>query len=215
MISQALSQFADHCKSEALFGLPSWNKYLDYGHDANGQCTLGDGFVAGDIWLVAAAVLEILIRVAGVVAVFYIIAGGFKYITSQGAPDQTAQARKTIISAIAGLAIAIVATSAVSFIAGTLAGGTVPEFCELNSAGVCQVTEVSTNETIVNALNVVYAVAGAVAAILVVIGGFKYTTSTGDPQKINSSRNTIIYSLVGLVVVVLAAAITSLVISKL
>ena len=232
MISQALSQFADHCTSEALFGLPSWNKYLDYGHNANGQCTLGDGFVATDIWLVAAAILEILIRVAGVVAVFYVIAGGFKFMTSQGSPDQTAQARKTIINAIAGLTIAVVAISAVSYVATTVSDNNLSALCsdtrterlypddpeDTRTVEVCvEGTEIvdTQGDSIGRVLNLVYAIAGATAAIFVVIGGLKYTTASGDPQKINSSKNTIIYAIVGLVVILIASFITSYVLSSL
>lgn len=48
---------------------------------------------------------------------------------------------------------------------------------------------------------------GAIAVIMIVIGGFKFVTSGGDTNAVASAKNTIIYALVGLVVVALAQVI--------
>ncbi len=53
-------------------------------------------------------------------------------------------------------------------------------------------------------MSFVFALAGAVALLMVALGGFKYTTSHGEPQAIAKAKNTIMYALIGLVVVVLA-----------
>jgi hypothetical protein len=71
-----------------------------------------------DIWLIVAAVVEILLRVAGLVAIGMMIYGGIEFITSQGEPEQTKRARETAINALIGLVIAIVAATLVTFIAG-------------------------------------------------------------------------------------------------
>jgi hypothetical protein len=233
MLSSLLSQFAAHCNSNSLLGLPTWNKYLNFIDDSvSGACTLDGAFEATDIWLIAAAILEILVRVAGVVAVFFIIYGGFKYMTSFGNPDKTTLARKTIINAVAGLAVAIVATTSINFIANTLANGNDSTFCtqtttvEINpddeddtrTADICtEGTELdeSGGGVLIRSLNVIYAISGTIAAMIIVLGGLKYTTSSGDPQKINSSRNTIIYAIVWLLIILLAAAITNFVITGL
>jgi hypothetical protein len=46
---------------------------------------------------------------------------------------------------------------------------------------------------------------------MIVIGGIKYTTSNGDSSAITSAKNTILYSVVGLVVAILAFAIVNFV----
>lgn len=56
---------------------------------------------------------------------------------------------------------------------------------------------------------------GIVAVIMVIIGGFKYVMSSGNPESINSAKNTILYAIIGLVVAVLAQYIIIFVISKL
>ncbi len=63
-----------------------------------------------------------------------------------------------------------------------------------------------------NALSAVYFWAGVLAVGLIIFGGFKYTLSNGDASKVKQAKDTILYSLIGLVVVLLAFAITSLVI---
>jgi len=55
---------------------------------------------------------------------------------------------------------------------------------------------------------------GVIAVIMIIIGGLKYVTSTGDPAKTNSARNTIIYALVGLVVAVVSRLIILFVLDR-
>lgn len=63
-------------------------------------------------------------------------------------------------------------------------------------------------------LKIVFAISGVLSVLFVAIGGFKYTMSTGDPNSIQSAKNTILYALVGLVVSISAFTIVSLVIGK-
>ena len=60
--------------------------------------------------------VEILLRIAGLVAVVYVVMGGFKYMTSQGEPENLKQAQGTIINALIGLVIAMLATAVVNVI---------------------------------------------------------------------------------------------------
>lgn len=55
--------------------------------------------------------------------------------------------------------------------------------------------------------NLIALLAGVVAVILVVISGFQFITSGGDPGKVASARSALIGALVGVVIVVAAQAI--------
>lgn len=108
------------CQKGSFFGLAPWYKYLKL--DAN--CNVLDFQLLGansSLLLIALAIIDDLLRVAGIVAVGFVIYGGFKYISSQGNPDQTAAAQKSIINALIGLALSIVAVAVVSFIGRSLA----------------------------------------------------------------------------------------------
>jgi hypothetical protein len=74
----------------------------------------------GVVWLIGLAIFEDLLRVAGLAAVAFVIYGGIRYITSQGEPEGTKGALSTIVNALIGLVIAIIAAATVSFIANSL-----------------------------------------------------------------------------------------------
>jgi len=110
--------FGAACPGGNFLFFPPWYKYLpSNGYDPSGMCTPKINGL-NDIWLVAAAVLEILLRVATLAAIGFIIFGSFEYITSQGEPDKTSKARSTIVNAAIGLVIAIMATAIINFVAG-------------------------------------------------------------------------------------------------
>jgi len=73
-----------------------------------------------DVWLVVAAIIEILLRVAAIAAVAFVVYAGIQYATSQGSPEKTGQAKSTLVNAVIGLAIAIMAAAIISFIAGSI-----------------------------------------------------------------------------------------------
>jgi len=64
-------------------------------------------------------------------------------------------------------------------------------------------------------LNAVIGVLGLVCVIVMIVGGVKYMTSTGDPGKVKAAKDTILYGLIGLIVCALAFAIVNFVIGAL
>lgn len=97
----------------SFLGLPTWYKYLPLNDD-------GSPAIRGisDFWLIGAAVLEIVVRLAGLIAVGYIIFNGIRLMVSQGNPEQIAAARKGLLQAIAGVIIAVMAVVLVNLIVG-------------------------------------------------------------------------------------------------
>jgi hypothetical protein len=57
-------------------------------------------------------------------------------------------------------------------------------------------------------------VVGAVSVIMIIVGGIKYVNSNGDSSKVKSAKDTIMYSVVGLVVALLAYAIVKFVLTQ-
>jgi hypothetical protein len=70
------------------------------------------------------------------------------------------------------------------------------------------------NSVVGNIVNVLSVIVGIVAVIMIIIGGFKYITSGGDSGSITSAKHTILYAIVGLVVVALAQFIVRFVLDK-
>jgi len=104
-------------KGGSFLSFPSWYKYLNGIEDTNKAC-IPQIKALTDIWLIVAAVLDILLRFASILAIVIIIYGGVRFIMSQGEPDQTAKARETIFNALIGLVISVVAAFVVNFVAG-------------------------------------------------------------------------------------------------
>jgi len=63
-------------------------------------------------------------------------------------------------------------------------------------------------------LNVLSAIVGAIAVIMIIIGGFRYVTSAGDSNTASSARNTILFAIVGLIIVAFAQIIVRFVLQK-
>lgn len=108
----------------SFFGLVPWYQYLPISSAPACSITLDLSQTNqwDKLWLIGFAVFEDLLRVAGMLAVAFIIYGGIRYITSQGEPETTKSARGTIINALIGLGIAIIAAATVQFIANNLGG---------------------------------------------------------------------------------------------
>jgi len=70
----------------------------------------------------------------------------------------------------------------------------------------------SGNNLLPHVLNTVFAIAASIAVLMVVIGGFRYIVANGDPGATTSAKNSIIYALVGLVVVMAAYSIVAFVV---
>jgi hypothetical protein len=68
--------------------------------------------------------------------------------------------------------------------------------------------------TFTQVFNIVLATSGALAFLMLVIAGFRYTLSQGDPTKVADSKRTMTYSIVGLVVIALAATVVNFVLNR-
>ncbi len=64
-------------------------------------------------------------------------------------------------------------------------------------------------------LMIVYSLIGIVAVVMIILGGVSYATSQGDPGKIKKGKDTILYGIIGLIIVLLAFAITQFVLNQL
>lgn len=117
-----LTKFAAACPEQAVFGIPTWYKYLP-AETVNGECKLLGDFSQskmGSLLGIGLALTEILLFIAGLLAIFYIIYGGFRYVLSQGEPENTKIAKDAILNAVIGLVIAILASTLVRFIGTTI-----------------------------------------------------------------------------------------------
>lgn len=63
-------------------------------------------------------------------------------------------------------------------------------------------------------INVFSIVVGAISVIMIIIGGFRYIISGGDSNGVTGAKNTIMYAIIGLVIVLFAQVIVRFVFSQ-
>lgn len=74
--------------------------------------------------------------------------------------------------------------------------------------------ESTVNRTIKYVVNLLSFIVGIIAVIMIIVSGIKYITSSGDSNSVNSAKNTLLYAIVGLVVVALAQVIVRFVLTQ-
>jgi len=88
----------------------------------------------------------------------------------------------------------------------------------LSECGEYSDTEVKDKDltkTLQGGINLAIGVIGFIAVVVIIYGGFMYTTSAGDSNKVTKAKNAIMYGIIGLVVAMLAFAIVNFVIGGL
>lgn len=75
------------------------------------------------VTIIALNIVAMLLYAVGYVSLGFIIYGGFKYMTSGDNSSGTAAARKTILNAVIGLVLSIMAVAIINFVAGAVGGG--------------------------------------------------------------------------------------------
>ncbi len=83
-------------------------------------------------------------------------------------------------------------------------------------AADCQAVDAegNVNSLIADVINIFSLVVGVVSVIMIIIGGFRYITSGGDSSNVSNAKNTILYAIIGLVIVALAQFIVRFVLSR-
>lgn len=194
------------CGAQPFLGFRPWY---------DGLCDVNDNIVSpnqGDdaelarfVWTIVLNILIDLTIAIGYLALGFVIYGGYLYIMSQGDPVRAARGKKTLTNAIIGTVIALSASVAVN---------TVRVILGINTDNSWDQNKVLfTVDRVQSAFNWAYTVAGIVAVIFIIKNAIDYMLSQGDPAKTRKATHGIIYAVVGLVIVLLAAVITTFVLN--
>lgn len=202
---------ADACRVGEFLGLKQWHAGLCKNGELVPVCEKEGG--CGDpanevslqyfIWRVVLNIMFDAMLLIGYIAAAMVIYGGYMFIMSQGDPSRAAKGKKTLASAIIGLVISIGASVIVNTVIKILGidrdGG-------WNQGGFDK-------DAMAGIFNWAYLAAGIVAVAFLIKSGVDYMISAGDLGKTKKATHSIIYSVVGLILVILASVITNFVIS--
>jgi hypothetical protein len=113
-----------------LFATPAFAQNTPGGGATAGPCTTSaecikagvkDSTPAGtktDIGTLIKTIVNVLLFVLGVIAVIMIVIGGIKYTTSNGDSSAVTSAKNTILYAVIGVIVALMAFAIVNFVVG-------------------------------------------------------------------------------------------------
>ncbi|MBP7760286.1 hypothetical protein KA093_00655 [Candidatus Saccharibacteria bacterium] len=125
--------------------------------------------------------------------------------------------RRYIVAFVMGLVVAGAGSALVPHTAGAVASP-ITDACKVDSTSpLCsdQSDKLFGPDSIwTKIVNTLIYVTGAIAVIMMVIGGMRFTLSGGDASGTKSARETIIYAAVGLVVAMMSYAIVNFVLSR-
>lgn len=125
--------FADAAScSHSFLGLKTWFAYFPaswFGGSGMDSCSINNNFQLlqggtdpSGLLLIGLAIVDDLLRIGALVAVGYVIYGGFSFMTSGGSSDKAEKARNAVLDALVGLVIAVLAAAIVSFIGNKIGG---------------------------------------------------------------------------------------------
>jgi len=128
-----------------------------------------------------------------------------------------------LLSASTVFAFAVPALMTASASAAVSTGDIQSNLCQgsngdLNATGDTTNCDTSATDTANNLvkeiINIISVVVGIIAVIMIIFAGFRYVTSGGKEDSVKSAKNTILYAIIGLVVVALAQIIVHFVLAK-
>lgn len=184
------------CRS--FLGMVSWDCNTDFENASQEED------IPRIVVMIAANIFTDITVLASYLVIAYIIYGGYLYMFANGETSKVATGKKALNQAFIGLAITLSANIIVNAIRIALMHGN-GSFTDCTTEAGCGVTP---DAMVSNLIQWVIGIAGAVAAVFIVGGGIMYMTSNGEPTKLQTAKNVIKYSLIGIIICALAEVVT-------
>ncbi len=154
------------------------------------------------VWTAVANVVSSIAGLVAIIAIGFVIYGGYLYMFSGGDPTKASSGQKTLTSAFIGIGICLLAKVIFGTITAVIGASSLET--DVNGLGKAQ-----SGEVINNVIEWFIGVAGFVAAIFLVFGAISYITASGDPGKAKKAQGAIKNAIIGLLIVGFAQLIVS------
>ena|SRR5579871_2627065 len=120
-----------------------------------------------------------------------------------------------VLSAIS-LSLGIALPAYADQIQNGLCTGAALQFTDNPSSNNCSGSDPtgSINRIVHTVINLLSAVVGIVAVVMIIVGGLRYITSGGNDTSVTSAKNTILYAIIGLIIVAFAQILVRFTLSK-
>ena len=117
-----------------------------------------------------------------------------------------------VLTVVMCLAMAFTAVSPVSLPVYADAKDEVKKGADMTNSGGSAKQDLP--DIITTIINVMLFIAGALAVIMIIYGGIRYITAHGDEKQVKVAKDTIVYSVVGLIIAILAYALVTFIFDR-
>ena len=170
--------------------------------------TTGNGLPDEMLVSLVSTILDTIYKIVVGLSLIFIVIGGIMYMVSSGNDEKMAKAKKIVIYALMGLAIAVGAAIFLKEIATAL--GIKNDLFTVGGNNIEKLEDVEGMQTVMGkVISLLLTSLGMLGIIGLVIGGIWYLNAGGNEDKMEIGKKTLIYSVLGLVI-----AIGSLIIVK-
>lgn len=128
-----------------------------------------------------------IIGLIGAVLAIVILVSAIQIITSAGAPDRIKSAKERLTQAAISIALLISFRVILGFFAPVVNG-------TINTSSIDGIGQLFTY-----AAQLLSYLVGALAVIMIIVGGIQYITSGGSSDKVSGAKKTILYAVVGII----------------
>ncbi len=146
--------------------------------------------------------------VIATLAMIMIIYAGVRMIFSQGDPQAITSAKSTMFYAIGGFVIASFAYVIVASIEFFLGVSNQPGG---DSFFVNPLSLDTAEGLLVRIVGLILSVAGTIAVLFIVIGGFRYVMAGGNEEQVKKAKGTVTWAVIGLIIILVSYTIMSVI----
>ena len=143
-------------------------------------------------------IMNYLKSIAGALAVLFIIVGGVMYMISGGNKEMAERAKKTVLYALVGLVIVLVAPTLYQEIKTLLGGG-----------GMQSISALTLQQIVTNTLRLLLSIAGFLVIIIMIIGAIWMFSAGGDEDRYETGKKTVTHAIIGIIIIVAALIIVN------
>lgn len=120
-----------------------------------------------------------------------------------------------LLSTLVPVAVPVVTHAAEGVLQNLCAGANLDVNTDCRTGGITdQQAQDRINKLIRTVINLFSLIVGVVSVIMIILGGLKYITSGGDSGNVTGAKNTILYAIIGIIIVSLAQFIVRFVLTK-
>ena len=121
--AEAAEDNTKSCGMPGFLGLRPWYYGLCEGGDGTSiKEPTNEDEMKAFVWTIILNILVDLLVIVGYASMIFIIYGGYQFIMSQGDPGKTRSATQTIIYAVVGLIVVLMAAAITSLVTGSVSG---------------------------------------------------------------------------------------------